>query len=415
MPSSKGLPGDWDGLVVLHAANSYDSVKFADQHMAEALAKLVPVLYVDPPVSFLSPLRRPELRESLKRPRLRLLAPNLARLTPMAPPLMERPGVARVTTALVRRSMAATAEALTGGPGRVRATIATSALVPTLGACRERLRVYWAQDDFVGGAELFGSSAGRIQHGEIHLAAAADIIVASNPTVAATWRDRNRPTELIPFGCDAERFAGTDEAPRAEDVDLPGPIAGFVGHLGDRIQMDLLEAVAESGVSLLLVGPRHARFELARMQRLLARDNVQWVGDRRRPRPVHRFGLQPGQLPAEDAGVPGRRAGGGRDRPARHALAGHRPDPGRDDGDRVRQRGRRGAPGPAAPGRGGQAAGVRGGALVGPAGHARLRTSAHHSVALVAHTRFEVVVSQPLAVRPGTAGATTTPRRRQGA
>jgi teichuronic acid biosynthesis glycosyltransferase TuaH len=296
MPSSKGLPGDWDGLVVLHAANSYDSVKFADQHMAEALAKLVPVLYVDPPVSFLSPLRRPELRESLKRPRLRLLAPNLARLTPMAPPLMERPGVARVTTALVRRSMAATAEALTGGPGRVRATIATSALVPTLGACRERLRVYWAQDDFVGGAELFGSSAGRIQHGEIHLAAAADIIVASNPTVAATWRDRNRPTELIPFGCDAERFAGTDEAPRAEDVDLPGPIAGFVGHLGDRIQMDLLEAVAESGVSLLLVGPRHARFELARMQRLLARDNVQWVGPKK-------FEELPSYLRAIDVGL----------------------------------------------------------------------------------------------------------------
>ena len=53
------LPGDWKGLVVLCAANSWDSVKFADQHMAEALARIVPVLYVDPAISVLSPLRRP--------------------------------------------------------------------------------------------------------------------------------------------------------------------------------------------------------------------------------------------------------------------------------------------------------------------------------------------------------------------
>src|SRR4051812_31161894 len=69
MPPAQGLPGDWDGLVVLHAANSYDSVKFADQHMAESLSKLVPVLYVDPPVSFLTPLRRrPQRRRVRPRP-----------------------------------------------------------------------------------------------------------------------------------------------------------------------------------------------------------------------------------------------------------------------------------------------------------------------------------------------------------
>jgi teichuronic acid biosynthesis glycosyltransferase TuaH len=60
--------------------------------------------------------------------------------------------------------------------------------------------------------------------------------------------------------------------------------------------MDLLEAVAESGVSLLLVGPRHARFELARMQRLLARDNVQWVGPKK-------FEELPSYLRAIDVGL----------------------------------------------------------------------------------------------------------------
>jgi glycosyltransferase involved in cell wall biosynthesis len=306
------LPGDWDGLVVFHAANSWDSVKFADQHLAEALSRLVPVLYVDPPISFLTPLKRPEARAALRQPRLRLLAPGLARLTPVSLPGMERPGMAAITTVLVRRAMARAARALVGperrprgrsgargaeGRDGVRAVIAASVLVPTLGACGERLGVYWAQDDFVGGAELFGSSAERISSGELRLAAAADLIVASNPVVADAWRGRGRAdTLLIPFGADAERFAATDQAPPAADVELPAPVVGFVGHLGDRIDLRLLEAVADGGRSLLLVGPRHPRFELERMEKLLARTNVQWVG--RKP-----FEALPSYLRAIDVGL----------------------------------------------------------------------------------------------------------------
>ena len=291
------LPGDWDGLVVLCAANSWDSVKFADQHLAEALAELVPVLYVDPAVSPLSPRRRPELRAGLDEPRLRPLAPNLARLTPVVLPGPERPGMAAVTTRLVARAQRRAVAALLGPGGRPRAVIGVSALVRTLGASGERLKVYWAQDDFVGGAELFGTSAARIQAGERRLAASADLIIASSPLVAETWRGRGRAdTLLIPFGCDAERFATVDQAEPAPDVDLPGPVAGFVGHLGDRIELGLLEAVADGGRSLLLVGPRHPRFELERMEKLLARSNVRWVG----PKP---FAALPGYLRAIDVGL----------------------------------------------------------------------------------------------------------------
>src|SRR5208283_3159702 len=40
----------------------------------------------------------------------------------------------------------------------------------------------------------------------------------------------------------------------------------------------LLEAVADTGQSLLLIGPRHPRFAVAAMDPLLARANVHWVG-----------------------------------------------------------------------------------------------------------------------------------------
>ena len=53
-------PRDWDGLVVLCAANGYDGIRMSDWHLAWHLSKLAPVLYVDPPMSRLTPLRNQE-------------------------------------------------------------------------------------------------------------------------------------------------------------------------------------------------------------------------------------------------------------------------------------------------------------------------------------------------------------------
>ena len=60
----------------------------------------------------------------------------------------------------------------------------------------------------------------------------------------------------------------------------PGPIAGFVGHINSRTDLALLEAVADAGISLLLVGPKEPDFEPARFDRLVARANVAHVGPR---------------------------------------------------------------------------------------------------------------------------------------
>ena len=76
----------WDRLVVLCAANNWDGTKLADRHMAEQLCTHVPVLYVDPPMSRLTPRNHPRCRPALDGPRLRVLAPGLARLTPVIPP-----------------------------------------------------------------------------------------------------------------------------------------------------------------------------------------------------------------------------------------------------------------------------------------------------------------------------------------
>jgi teichuronic acid biosynthesis glycosyltransferase TuaH len=64
-------------------------------------------------------------------------------------------------------------------------------------------------------------------------------------------------------------------------VDLPAPVAGFVGHLNSRTDLALLEAVSATGASLLLLGPRDPSFEPDRFEALLARPHVSYVGPRR--------------------------------------------------------------------------------------------------------------------------------------
>ncbi|WP_436083696.1 glycosyltransferase [Pararhizobium sp. LjRoot235] len=79
----------------------------------------------------------------------------------------------------------------------------------------------------------------------------------------------------------------------AAGVDLPRPIAGVFGHLSERIDLALLEATADRGVSLLLVGSRKPSFSL---ESLTARSNVRYLG----PKP---FESMTGYLRAIDVGL----------------------------------------------------------------------------------------------------------------
>jgi teichuronic acid biosynthesis glycosyltransferase TuaH len=295
--SGVGVVGDsheWDGLIVLCAGNNWDGVKLHDQHMAECLTEHAPVLYVDPPMSHLTPLKQPHLKGALRKPHLRMVAPRLARLTPVMPPRGQRRAVVPLTNRLVRRSIAKAVEQL---GGRVRAVVTAWILLDVYGACGESERVYWWQDDPGGAAEFWGFDRKRLLAGERRLGEQSSTLIVSNPAAVELWERRGCHSPiLIPYGCDAERFAATDDAPPAKDVHLPAPIAGFVGHLNARTDLRLLEAVADSGTSLLLIGPRDPHFEPQRVDRLFARPSVSWLG----PRP---FESLPSYLRLVDVGL----------------------------------------------------------------------------------------------------------------
>jgi teichuronic acid biosynthesis glycosyltransferase TuaH len=267
-----------DAATVLFAANYFDAIKMQDQHMAERMSEHTNILYVDPPMSRLTPRHHPHLQSALDGPRLRKLSPSLARLTPVVTPFPERPGIAAWTRRSVRR---VTNEALRDLGWHADAVVSARALGPRLSAMNARRRVFWAQDDLAGGAELLGMSARRIGSGEDRLARDADLIIAGTPGVAELWRARGFDPALVPYGCDAQQYADTDSAPWPHDVTLPSPIVGFIGHLAERIDVAILDAVAARGHSLLFVGPRQPKFAVDRLGAILARPNVLWVGPKK--------------------------------------------------------------------------------------------------------------------------------------
>jgi glycosyltransferase involved in cell wall biosynthesis len=268
----------WDGLVVLCAANNWDEVKLADRHMAEHLATLVPVLYVDPPISHLTRFNAPLVAKSLQRPRLRTIAPGIARFTPLAPPKPMEAAVLPLTNWTVRRQLKRAVRRLGGS---VEAVISTWMFVDPYNVCGERVRAYWWQDDPVGAAALWHRSAERLAAGDRRLTETSDIVVAVSESVVADLRGEGFNAAYLPNGCDAAFYAGVEGAPDPPDVDLAGPVAGFVGHLNSRTDLALLEAIADKGASLLLIGPNDPDFEPDRFAALTARPNVAALGPRR--------------------------------------------------------------------------------------------------------------------------------------
>jgi teichuronic acid biosynthesis glycosyltransferase TuaH len=261
-------------LVVFCASTPWDGNRFPDQHVAERLTTAAPVLYVDPPLSRLSGRRHPDSAAALAGPRLRLIGDRLARLTPVVAPGKSRRPMRPLTDFLTRRAIH---RAVTSLGGDVAVTVAAT-ILPVFGVAGERRRVFYATDDFAAGARLMGLDDRWVRRREQAARRDADTVIVVSDHLAEKWRTDGVEPVVVENGVDDKLFAGTDTAPLPDDVTLADPIVGFVGHLSDRIDLGLLEAIAGRGCSLLLVGPRQLSFELARVEQLLSRPNVQWVG-----------------------------------------------------------------------------------------------------------------------------------------
>jgi teichuronic acid biosynthesis glycosyltransferase TuaH len=289
---SSGPWSSWGSATVFAAGVPWSGMRMLDQHMAERLARLTPVLYVDPPVSVYSPSDGWNLpsRRSLN---IHSIGESLAQFTPVVLPPKSRGPFRVLTSALVRREISQAVHA----HGINVDVVVAATLIPVFGCCNERRRVFYATDDFGAGAELLGVPERWARRRVQSAIARADVVIAVSEHLASVLESSGAADpRVVENGVDYELFAATDSAPPPADVNLPPPIAGFVGHLSDRIDVAILEEVAGRGHSMLLVGPRSPLFELDRIERLLQLPNVQWVG----PKP---FELLPSYLRVVHVGL----------------------------------------------------------------------------------------------------------------
>lgn len=255
----------------------YDGVTGTDKHLVTEIARGRRVIWVDPPLSW----RDPRRRDARRRPE-GIDELGVVRVRTIGPPGISRPvlrEVARVLT--LRRARRAVKD---WGPTVEVTLVGTPEQVLPRGAWTGT-RLYYETDDFVAGAALLGHSARHLAHNRkrnVHrsdavLGVTAEILLATGAGAKG---------HVLPNGCNPEAFAGPRRDP-AVQVELAEPIAGVVGQLNERLDIGLLESVADSGASLLLVGPRYEQDpDLRRaIDRLISRENVQWI-DRQ---PYHRM------------------------------------------------------------------------------------------------------------------------------
>ena len=144
------------------------------------------------------------------------------------------------------------------------------------GHMNERAIVYDCMDEL----SLFRGSPPEMVRRDRELLAVADVVFAGGPKIWKAKRELN--ANCFSFGCgvDAKHFARARDPKLALPNDiaaLPRPIYGYIGVVDERIDYDLLAALADnSGGSVVMVGP-WTKVDPAIFPQ---RENLHWLGGR---------------------------------------------------------------------------------------------------------------------------------------
>ena len=258
--------------VVLIAGSRWENTHGTDHRLAMALATHHRVLWVDPPVPIIGPavVDRPRLgqRRSMDR-----ISAEILRLRVLVPPGPFRIGVREIANFLMWRAIRKALKDV-GGRSLVTLTLSPSVRLPRSGRAVQVLHV---TDDWLAGAELMGLSRRHVERILRHNLHEADVVTAVTPHLASTLRQLAlRPdVSVVPNGCEIP----TQTKSMASWKRMPA--VGLVGQLNERLDFDLLDQIADTGMPIEVIGPRreHDAVARARLDGFLGRANVTWFGE----------------------------------------------------------------------------------------------------------------------------------------
>lgn len=274
MDRQSAIPRQVGSCMLWFASVHWDAMQGTDRRLVEAMPE--PVVWVDSPSS---PLRRggrwlPATWGGVKVVRT---DPPLVRIATATLPFSTRRGIRTITPSLRRRQVRAALDVMGARPH----TVVLSNLDELFGFWGDDVvELLLGTDDYVKGAQLMGIQESRLVRLEEIAVRRANVVLAVSEELAAKWRALGATPIVLPNGCTTipeELLSDSGEGMLPRIGGSPA-VAGLVGHLSSRIDMDLLEALARSGMRLLLVGPKDPRWEPARFAELIGRQSVDFVG-----------------------------------------------------------------------------------------------------------------------------------------
>lgn len=269
---------DW----VVYGATPWAGTWYDEHNLAHALARDGRVLFVDPPLSPLTPLRAANTPASALWRRAPVRVGRVWRFRPLALAPLEHPRVRAASTPLVRRQIACAVRRL----GLRRPVVLAARWTPGLeGAAGEVARVAVVDDWVPAGDALIGRSRGELLAEVDAVCAAADLTVVPSEALRRTLAGRGHAAEVLRHGFPADLRARYDRPEEPAFMrGLARPRLLYVGGLDDRIDFGGLQRLAETRpeASLVLLGPVSPRLASTGLESLRRCANVVHVD--RRPR-----------------------------------------------------------------------------------------------------------------------------------
>jgi teichuronic acid biosynthesis glycosyltransferase TuaH len=292
---------------VIFAPTPWDSPRQPAHNLADALSVHHRVLYIDPPLSPLSPFRyglrrdtMPRVRAVLDR-RLRTVG-GLQVFGPLVLPPIEHPRMRSLSAPLLRAQIA---HAVKRAGMNAPIVLAWRGLPELAAVATESLRVGVIMDHPSAGAALLGRDAAQLEAEVTAICESSDLICTTSHPMHELLSQRGWENELVPFGFPADLAADFDGAVEPpEYAALPQPLLGYTGGIDDRLDYDLILQLADrfSHGSLVFVGAVSPRLSEAARAALGARANIHLLGPRPRTQlPAYVRYLDVALMPYEDS------------------------------------------------------------------------------------------------------------------
>lgn len=272
---------------VVYGATPWIGPRNAEQNLAHALGRSHRVLYVDPPISALTPFRYGLTRSSPRH--LRVVLDRRVRseegvrvFSPLRLPPIGGQSARRCSASLVRSQVA---RAVRRAGCEQPVVVAFRGLAEWRGAARESLAAMVLMDHLPAGAELLGRDAAELEAETTANCAAAQLVCVTSHAMRELLAQRGQNAELVRFGFPRDLAEIFDSAPEPpEYASLPRPLLGYTGGIDDRLDFDLILRLADrfgSG-SIVFVGPVSPRLTDRARQALASRANIHMLGTRPR-------------------------------------------------------------------------------------------------------------------------------------